>query len=195
MNFLDSIKKAAAELVGAKRSLNAEIEGLRQRIVDLQKLPLPRHDVIAALHEQVDVRAARWSESFVLTMAPLRNGFDEHQSILFLESHGSYAESGKVYPDVLYSVLAPAIKKTIADELGKMAWPARVGPPRAERARELAKLTKQLGDLKRERGEILQSARSAGIDLDAMDPGRDDTIFAGGKPTQVTSIDKARQRA
>ena len=159
MNIIDTIKKAAGELIGAKRNLDAEIEKLRQRRNDLQKLPLPKSDAIVALYEAVDARAASYSGSFALTIAPLRDRFEEHPSMLLLESNGAYAKSGVVFPDPLYVLLNPMIKKMISDEIEKMEWPAVVGPARAERARELADVSKRILDLERAK-EIRVAARA-----------------------------------
>ena len=195
MKTIDTIKKAAGELIGAKRNLDAEIEKLRQRREFLHKSPLPKSDAIASLHEAVDARAANWRESFVLTAAPLRDRFEEHTSMMLLESNGSYAKSGVVFPDPLYAMLAPTIKKTITAEIEAMEWPAVTGPARAERARELANVEKRILDLEKERDDIRVAARGAGIDLVAFDLGRDDQLFSGGKPTNPVSIDTARRRA
>lgn len=195
MNIIDTIKKAAGELIGAKRNLDAEIEKLRQRREFLHKSPLPKSDAIAALHEAVDARAASYSGSFALTIAPLRDRFEEHPSMLLLESNGAYAKSGVVFPGALYVLLNPMIKKMISDEIEKMEWSAVVGPARAERARELAKVQNQLISLEAERKEIHESARAAGVDLDAFDLARDDKLFSGGRPTNPVSIDTARRRA
>ena len=195
MNIIDTIKRAAGELIGAKRNLDGEIETLRQRREFLHKSPLPKSDAIAALHEAVDGRAASWRESFVLTVAPLRDRFDEHVGTMLLESNGSYAKSGVVFPDPLYQLLAPVIKKTITAEIAAMEWPTVTGPARAARARELADVSKRILDLEKEREDIRVAARGVGIDLDAFDRDRDDKLFFGGRPTNPVSIDTARRRA
>ena len=194
MNITGAIKKVVSELVGAKRNFDSEIEKLRQRRIELQTLPLPRADAIAALQEGVDTRTARWVESFALTIKPMRERFDEHPQMMLLESNGSYVESNRIFPDALYALLAPSIKETISSEIGRMKWPDLVGPPRAERARELAKVNTRIAELEADLKTIREESRSAGIDLNAFDREHDARLFSGGVPKSPVAIDKVHMR-
>ncbi len=194
MGLLDTVKNAVAELAGANRNLDAEIDKLRARQAEIKTLPMPRDDYIAALCEGVDARAARWAETFLHRCEHDMTRYDAAPHMVVLESNGTW--NGKdVMPDPLYGIFSDEIKAAITKSVRAMKWPAKVGPARAERSREMAAIEQRIKEIETQRRELRESAREAGIDIAVLTADEEKRLFAGGRPSDPVAIDKARQRA
>lgn len=187
------IKDAIVEMISQTRGLNEQIAAKRKQVEDLQKLPLPREDYIAAICESIDSHAAGWREQLQLATKSSRESYAHPIPLNLLSSNGAYSEYGKVFPTPIYAIFGPAIKEAIRSEIEKWPWPAVVGPPRSERPAAIAKLTKEIAEIEAQQRELTQQAKEAGINI-ADAPGRDGKR-ADVNPSTVAALDRTRQRA
>lgn len=170
MNPLSFLKKSVGDVVSDIRNRQAQIEQKKKQREDLQHLPLPREDFIAAIHEYIDARKVDFSDSLKLAYAHYVNGYRERVDVPLLEARGAHAEQGKVFSGNLYGLFAEPIKQAVTAEIQRWDWPAEVGPARSERPAMITKLDREIATLEAEEAELRTQAEQAGIAIARVAP-------------------------
>ena len=146
-----SIVSKLAELLAQARSeqsrVEAKLQSLLQRREDLLSLPLPREDFIATIADWID----QTGREFPARLLQHRlSGFLE-QPMRGLPARGfnPLTLDNNTVPDpagLLY-LLRDQVQEGVRRALESIDWPAEVGPPRAKRVVELARLDQEIADL------------------------------------------------
>lgn len=159
---LDVLRDALSGLVQQKTGIEAEIEQRMRRREELLALPLPRDDVMVLISEAIAQRRSVFSHGVGEQLDFLRKTY-----LTELPAHTSLLPvSGReLNANMLEYVLGASLQRCLEVELRSWDWPSEVGPPRAERAREIARLDGEIESLEAELTRLLQAAREAGVRL------------------------------
>lgn len=189
-----AIRAALGSASGELATIRAKLETLRQRREFLLGSPLPRADVEAAIVARVDRLAADYprqlsrylaSAGIERTKASKLGRLADHINPLCLRS-GTGAINDAAPPILQESALCFAFGDVLkarlaaALQLCELDWPADVGPPAAERERELRELETQISALESEERELVAQLRAAlNVDATAEQPD-----YIGGTPSR-----------
>mgnify|MGYP001613687886 CR=1 FL=1 len=168
MKILNLLSSAITGVRDQVQASQREADRLRARRKELGLLPLPKSDVIAGVLEYIDARAADWQDEALPNL--LKNFMTQSSARLdipVLESNGAYSEVGKVFPGAMYGLFGDAIKDALRSRIEAMPWPSEVGPSRAGRRAEMAKIDAELAELESGLKKLRTDARAVGVDLDA----------------------------
>lgn len=166
------IKNALVDLGGQMATLRKDKETLMRKREDLVIAPGTKADVIAMFHAHIDEHAAHFPQR--LRQAIESNsafGRDPHRGPDGKPQFGVLSQARRSHhnpcsatdlEESLYFILGPAIKKATADAINAMDWPAEAAPL-ADRAAQLAKLDKEIGELEQAEAEMRSAATAAGV--------------------------------
>jgi hypothetical protein len=167
---LSFFKKSVDGVRDELGKLRRDIDAAKARVRELEALPLPREDFADFVCESIDRRSREWRERLQQALEPYRKSPCDSPIQLLLESNGAFAQPSTVFPVHVYGIFGEQIKAAIREEVGAWDWPAKVGPPRRERAAQLEKARAELARLERDAKEIMAEARAIGLDLSLPAP-------------------------
>jgi hypothetical protein len=156
MRLLDLFKSNASKVAARLAELQTELEAKRQRLEELQMLPLPPAEGAQFLTEIMTRNAARHEEHVHrLLKGLLHRPFSkiDPDSPGLRGRHLIAADPGNIDNALQYffGTLLRAEFERIAQQLA----PVKYGPPRAERVAEIATLEKRIAELVAEEKETL----------------------------------------
>jgi hypothetical protein len=157
---------AVAELTGRRDQLVRGIEERKRRREDLAALPLPRSDWLDMLSEYADQRRTEWGQTLQRDFAesfPRTTAVPPHGLSLFVRQFG--AGRGALDEKTLFAVFGPQLLAVLREEIKSWNWPEEVGPPRAARAVEIARLDAEISELETELSALRAEAAKAGVRL------------------------------
>lgn len=161
MSIVSKLTQLLAEARSEQARVDAKLQGLLQRREDLLTMPLEREEFITIVEQWIDQSAAEQGKHYGkhlleykvqgLVNHPLKSSppKDLNPFVLFAEG---------VNPAVALLLLRDHVKAGVRAALEAANWPEQVGPPRAERIKELAELDAEIGQLQGELEQLRQAA-------------------------------------
>lgn len=164
--FLDAFKKVKNE----EQSVKADLQAALKRREDLHTLALPREDVIDMFCGWVDDLARHFPQKMQkrhenILHGPLRNWNIVNFNPLALWNND------KIEPMAMAFVFNSALKEGIAGAIKKWDWPEDVGPPLADRKKEIAELDKTIAELQERLDKIRALAEGQTVNLSGISAG------------------------
>ena len=147
---LDKINDFLATVGSEQKKVQAQLEELLRRREELHTLPLPQDDFIKMFIEEQSLRENQFSERLFGKYSSLIHSPMWTFKIRGINDSPLTWPKGTptIPPDVFHFIFSKEINTAIVEALKKWSWPEEVGPTRAEREKELAKLDKQIDKLK-----------------------------------------------
>ncbi|GAB6193128.1 hypothetical protein [Desulfocastanea catecholica] len=168
---LQKIRDGIMQFADDSRKLKAELSKALDDRQDLLLLPLPKDDFILKIQDAVDRGMGNsFPNSLKHRLAyELENPNTTTQNPSFNVLAGI---SGRdIEPSALLWCLGPQIKEGIARAIQTWPWPAEVGLPRAERAKQLAVLDKRIGELQSKLDAIKHIADEQSVAIRGVESG------------------------
>lgn len=147
---LDKINDILVTVESEQKKVQEQLEKLLRRREELHTLPLPQADFIKLFIEEQSLRENQLSERLFRKYSSRI-----HEPMWTLKIRGEN-DSPLTWPkghltipvDVFHILFSKEINAAIVEALEKWSWPEEVGPTRAEREKELAKLDEEIDSLK-----------------------------------------------
>jgi len=157
---LNKLTAMFAEVRGEQARLEKRLDECLRRREDLHSLPLPREDFAKIVDGWIDQAQTAYPsklrqklESFIDNPLKVPNWGDNGFNPLMIWS------STTPDPAAFTFLLKKQIRAGVAEALAVWDWPEKVGPPQAERFKELEKLDKEITDLQQQLETIKRAAR------------------------------------
>lgn len=134
-------------------------------------LPLPKDDLIALLCDEVDAKRDTFSDALRVVVrgrehGPMKDINNSQTSPLNYAGSGAHHQLLVNLTSVLNEPLRQAIENAVNSWVDFPADGGEVGPPRAERVKEIAKLDKEIAGIEDKLLELQSAARDAGVRIE-----------------------------
>lgn len=164
------LKKGIADIQKQVSSLQEKIELFKRERDDLLALPLPQEDVANALAESVDELADGFVEKLQNVVFNVHR-LDRHPNLsaastLQMATRENFSKADLGVGLAFLCCMDPdKLKTAIHQNVMRLNWPEKVGPPRAERAARLTEINNEITTLETEEQAILKTAKDSGISI------------------------------
>lgn len=159
MLALNKLAEMLASIRNEEKRLTAQLDKCLRRREDLHQLPYEKEEFILMIEAMVDRNKFRYPDKLKhkiagLIQAPLHPIDPEMRFNPLMLFDDIVADH-----DALLFVFQKEIKAGVRRAIDSWEWPDKVGPPKAERLKELKKLDKEIADLQTQLEVIKKAAR------------------------------------
>lgn len=146
-----------AELRNEQAQLEKRLDVCLRRREDLHTLPLPKEDFIKSVESLIEKADSGYPSDLKHTLESLVKSPAERPNWPKFNPLTTFLSTPS--PSALLFIFRKQIAAGVREALTTWDWPDKVGPPQAERFKELEKLDKEIADLQQQLETIKRAAR------------------------------------
>lgn len=169
MQALTKLKSMFGDVVAQDREFGSKIDAARARLESLNNLPITKEEyfdfVFASIEKTSDQYVERLSIQVNNDLTNSADAFLNPRHFFPILAPNSPQAHITPSMEALFWMFPDQIRAGFKKALDRIEWPEKTTLPKAERLKEVARLTKEIAGLEQERKELRAVLAESGISL------------------------------